>query len=271
LIPHYLTSRAGRIFSIYFPPSSETPVTRRLLFLPPFAEEMNRSRHVIAAFARGCAARGIGVLVLDPFGTGDSEGDFSEAGWDIWRDDIATAVAWLAEQGPEPISIGGLRLGGSLAAAVAADRPGRFARLVLWQPVTNGQTYLKQFLRIRLAADLSDGAGQDTKSLMAALEAGETVEVAGYDLPPALAKGIEALRLGPLGLAARTPVIWMEVAARDDTTLSPAASRMISDWQARGIDVVAKPVKDEAVWNLQIRVEMHDFVRAAVEAMGEVA
>lgn len=266
--PLYLESRAGKVFLLYFPPPGGTPIKSRLLFIPPFGEELNRTRHVIAAFARGCANLGIGVAVLDPFGTGDSEGDFSDASWDIWKADVEAAVAWLEGQGREPIAIGGLRLGGTLAADVAADRPGKFQRLVLWQPVTNGQNYLKQFLRIRLAADLSEGGeGRDTKTLMAALMAGQTVEVAGYDLPPALGLSIDGLRLGAFGTNAKAPVIWLEVAAREDAPLSPAASRMIDGWKEAGIEVTAKAVPDEPVWNLQLRVEMSNFVQAAVEAM----
>jgi exosortase A-associated hydrolase 2 len=271
LRPHYLTGRAGRIFTIYFPPPPETPVRSRLLFFPPFAEEANRSRHVIAAFARGCAPKGIGVAVLDPYGTGDSDGDFSEGRWDIWRDDAGVAIDWLSGMGGEPIAIGGLRLGATLAADVAAVHPARLSRLVLWQPVTIGQNYLKQFLRIRFAADLAEGGGdgQGTKQLMEMLEAGQSVEVAGYDLAPALAKSIEALKLAALDLAAKTPVTWLEVAGREDAPLSPAAAKIVSDWRAAGIDVSARTIKDEAVWLLQARVEMKAFVDAAVQAMSE--
>jgi exosortase A-associated hydrolase 2 len=268
--PRYLSSTAGRIFANYFPPAPEAPVRSRLLFIPPFAEELNRSRHVIAAFARGCARNGIGVMILDPYGTGDSEGNFADARWNIWKDDVGAAITALSQMGDEPIAIGGLRLGASLAADVAADHPSRFSRLVLWQPVTTGQNYLKQFLRIRFAADLAEGgaATQGTKKLMEELEAGKIVEVGGYDLAPALAKSIGGIKLGPLGLAAKTPVTWLEVVAREDASLSPAASRIVKDWDAAGIEVNARPVKDEAVWLLQARVEMAAFVRAAVESIG---
>jgi exosortase A-associated hydrolase 2 len=270
LQPHYLTSRAGRIFSLYFPPPQGMPVRTRLLFLPPFAEELNRSRHVMAAFARGCAKIGIGVALLDPYGIGDSEGDFGDARWDIWREDVSAALQWIDAMGSEPTAIGGLRLGASLAAEIAADQPGRFKRLVLWQPVANGQTYLKQFLRIRFAADLAEGGdGQDTKALMAELESGKSVEVAGYDLAPAMAKSIEAVKLGPLGLAAKTAVTWFEVAGQDGAALSPATARIVAEWQGAGIEVVAKTVGDQPVWQLQARVEMTNFVRAAVEALGD--
>ena len=268
--PRYLSSRAGQIFTNYFPPVAETPVRGRMLFIPPFAEESNRSRHVIAAFARGCAGIGIGVMILDPYGTGDSAGDFADARWDIWKDDVGTGVSALADMGNEPIAIGGLRLGASLAAEFAADHPSRFSRLVLWQPVTTGQNYLKQFLRIRFAADLAEGGaeGQGTKKLMAELEAGQIVEVGGYDLAPALAKSIEGIKLGPLGIAAKTPVTWLEISARDDAALSPATTRIIKDWQAAGIEMDARPVKDEAVWLLQARVEMAAFVESALESIG---
>ena len=269
MIPHYLNSRAGRVFSVYFPPQDDTPVRARLLFLPPFAEELNRSRHVMAAFARGCAKNGIGVALLDPYGTGDSEGDFGDARWDIWKDDVSAALQWLEGMGDEPIAIGGLRLGATLAADFVSDHPGRFKRLVLWQPVSNGQTYLKQFLRIKFAADLAEGGeGQGTKALMAELESGKPVEVAGYDLAPELAKSMEGLKLGSLLVAAKMPITWLEVAGQNDAPLSPATARIVTDSQSAGIAVTAKTVGDQAVWQLQARVEMTNFVRAAVDMIG---
>ncbi len=71
-----------------------------LLYLPPFAEEANRSRRMAVLQARRLAARGWPVLLLDPFGTGDSAGAFHEARWELWLADAARAAAWLATRWP---------------------------------------------------------------------------------------------------------------------------------------------------------------------------
>ena len=92
-----------------------------LLYLPPFAEEANRSRRMAVLQARRLAARGWPVLLLDPFGTGDSAGAFHEARWELWLADAAQAAAWLATRWPGgSVTLWGLRLGALLAAALAA-------------------------------------------------------------------------------------------------------------------------------------------------------
>src|SRR5690606_29370002 len=116
------------------------------------------------------AALGIDVLLLDPFGTGDSAGDFGEARWETWRADAEAAVAWLGERCGGPVGLWGLRLGAVLAADVAAQANGRIAYLVLWQPVLFGERFLTQFLRLRVAAGMGGQAVQETtKDLRARL------------------------------------------------------------------------------------------------------
>ena len=50
---------------------------------------------------------GFGVLQIDLFGCGDSSGDFSDARWDIWKQDIAAAREWLEERISAPVSLWG--------------------------------------------------------------------------------------------------------------------------------------------------------------------
>jgi hypothetical protein len=47
--------------------------------VPPFAEEMNKSRRMIAEVGRRLEGSGVGMLLVDLFGTGDSEGEFAQA------------------------------------------------------------------------------------------------------------------------------------------------------------------------------------------------
>ena len=71
-IPVFIDSAAGRVFAIYHRPAEGGSNGPAMLYLPPFAEEMNRSRRMAALQARALAAAGYGVLLLDPYGTGDS-------------------------------------------------------------------------------------------------------------------------------------------------------------------------------------------------------
>src|SRR5436190_21776504 len=82
-----------------------------MLYLHPFAEEMNKSRRMAAMQARALAAAGWTVLQLDLFGCGDSEGEFGSASWTQWLDDAAAAIEWLdADTGSTP-ALWGVRTG----------------------------------------------------------------------------------------------------------------------------------------------------------------
>ena len=83
--PFFLVGGQGTLFAIYYPPAAGVPRRDGVLYVPPFAEEMNKSRRLVALQARRLAAAGFGVLVPDLYGTGDSAGDFAEARWSIWR------------------------------------------------------------------------------------------------------------------------------------------------------------------------------------------
>ena len=80
---------------MYEPPADKIPLDKAIIHIPAFAEEMNKSRRMLAMQAQAFAGQGYAVLVLDLFGTGDSSGDFGEATWDIWLQNIDTALVWL--------------------------------------------------------------------------------------------------------------------------------------------------------------------------------
>ena len=63
-----------------------------VLLLPPFAEEMNKSRRMCALLARGLAADGWRVVRIDLFGCGDSAGSLRDASWEQWCDDLRTEL-----------------------------------------------------------------------------------------------------------------------------------------------------------------------------------
>jgi exosortase A-associated hydrolase 2 len=216
--PFFMDGMPGQRFCLFHPPAGNC--RGALLYVHPFAEEMNRARRMAALQARALAARGYGVLQLDLYGCGDSAGDFGDARWEHWKDDLARAAAWLEARCGQPLTLWGLRLGALLALDYAreARRPPR--AMLLWQPVTRGSAYLTQFLRLRMAgAMLDDGAPHTgTDALRQALRGGETVEVAGYDLAPGMAAALEALN------AAGQP-------------LPAAAGRVETAWRGRGVDL----------------------------------
>lgn len=240
------------------------PPAGDVLFVPPFAEEMNRSRRMMTLLAQGLAERGYGSLVVDPFGTGDSDGEFAEARIAIWRDDLRRGYDWLAARGTVNISLVALRFGALLAHELCAARP--VNRLVLWQPAASGEQMLTQFMRIRLAAGLTTGQVETTTTLRQRLGAGETLEIAGYDIVGGLAAEMDALRLDPNDPPRTSSIHWFDLVAEDGRALTPGSTRLIDGWHARGATVDARAIKGDAFWALLETTVAPKLIEATVAA-----
>lgn len=153
-LPFFLPAAPGERFCLYHAPD---PAQRRrgaILYVHPFAEELNKTRRMAALQARAFAAAGHPVLQMDLYGCGDSSGDFADARWDIWCRDLMLACQWLRGRGGERLYLWGLRLGALLAIDFACAPGCRPDALILWQPVVSGRTHLNQFLRMEQAARL---------------------------------------------------------------------------------------------------------------------
>lgn len=243
----FLPVQDGVRYCLFHAPQGEC--RGALVYLHPFAEEMNKTRRMAALQARALAALGIGVLQLDLHGCGDSSGEFGDARWEGWKRDVDEGRAWLQRRLDRPAGLWGLRLGALLALDYAAGAGDTLPRLVLWQPVTSGAGFLTQFLRMRVAAELlQDGAGNGgTKALRLQLEQGRPLEIAGYELAPALAAAIE--RLDASVLARRgCRIDWFEVTPAPGRPLPPAASAIAASWRAQGIDFGTHLVHGEPFW-----------------------
>lgn len=207
----FIAGPRGDLFTLYLPPDPGAPDRGDLIFIPPFAEEMNRSRAVVLAQARALRQAGMGVLVLDLYGTGDSDGGFADARWETWREDIRTAGAWLRARGRDRIGLWGLRLGGLLALDTLYDDPQGFRQVVLWEPVVSGKAYMDQFLRIGVAEGIESGGRSITLDEMRLkLSRTEPVEVAGYVVSRILTHAIDRSDLLELAETLRIPLIWID-------------------------------------------------------------
>ena len=260
----FLPADPGHRFCLYHQPLNGG-AKRGIVYAHPFCEEMNKARRMAALQSRRFAAAGYAVLQIDLFGCGDSSGDFVDARWGIWKNDLRTAASWLNSRVGGTSGLWGLRLGAVLAADVARDPGMGIEQLLLWQPVNSGEQFLTQFLRLRLAAEmLAEGAARTgVRELRASLAHGATLEIAGYDLHPELAAEIDALRLADLVPAVKV-VHCLEVAAQAEPKLLPASQRVLEAWRLRGLDVRAAAVTGEPFWST-IEVTECETLLAATE------
>lgn len=242
--PFYLDAAPGTRLCIYHPPPPHIPVRGGMVYVHPFAEEMNKSRRMAALQARAFAATGFAVLQIDLFGCGDSCGDFRAARWEIWRDDIGAALGWLAGRIDAPLYLWGLRLGGLLALDAACQQP--VDGIVLWQPVLIGRTCINQFLRTRLAQGLFDGdTSSSTDGLREQLVGHGAIEIAGYELAAELARAIDGCNAAHMRPC--TPrVDWIATSVSGEAAASASALRLEAIWH--GTRVRFRHVEGPPFW-----------------------
>jgi exosortase A-associated hydrolase 2 len=248
-VPFFFNVDPGTRFCLYYPPNPGVPARGAILYVHPFAEEMNKTRRMAAQQARAFAAMGYAVLQMDLFGCGDSCGDFHSGRWDQWKRDLAVAAEWLAERtSGQPLQLWGVRLGGLLALDFATTR--KVEGVILWQPFMNGRTCINQFLRLRLAAGMDDddpGVPRSTSALRAELLTSGRIEVAGYELDAAMVKGIDACDAASLKLLPCT-VHWFASGAPAAAKLAAGAARLAERWAPLGVTLQFHPVDGVPFW-----------------------
>ena len=246
----------------------------RIVYVHPLAEEMHKSRRMAALQARQLAAAGFSVLQIDLLGCGDSSGDFGDASWQAWLDDVIRASDWLravdAAHAAAPLWLWGLRAGCLLAAEAVAEieEP---ANLCLWQAPAAGKTLLQQFLRLKLAAEMQGGGSNKglMEQMRQQLAAGESVEIAGYALAPALAQGLEAARLRPPAAPHAGRLEWLDIDSREDASLSPMAAQVLSEWTAAGWTVRSQVLRGPAFWQTTEIEDAPALLAATLAAMAD--
>lgn len=217
--------RQGRLFGSVF---GAWPARHLIVFCPPFAEEMNLSRAIVSRQARALAAEGWTVLCLDYFGTGDSEGEFEEATADLWLEDLHAVLAQLGPGLATPPVLWGLRFG-ALIAATYAERYGAesLSGLVFWKPVLDGKLLLNQFFRLKQMQAMMQGGEQAKVNWLQRVRDGESTEVAGYLMTPALVNSIHKLNFGACEQLFAIPALWIEPGA---SGMTPVVEKQIQHW-----------------------------------------
>lgn len=240
--------RAGRFCVLTQHPSV---LAGNLLLVPPFAEELNKSRRMLALAAQAFAERGWRVLHHDLFGCGDSAGDFGDASWTAWLEDVDRAHAWLTRDSAVPSALWSLRAG-SLLAADWMRQSSKALPLLAWQPVINGKQHLQQFLRLKGVSEMLNEA--DVKATMAALRKaladGRSVEVAGYTVSPALVEGLEA-SVFSLTPNHRAPLSMFELVGQPEPECSPGVRLLAERLRKEGCAVEAQALQGPAFWQTQ--------------------
>lgn len=266
LRPEVIEGRSGRLLCIVHAPAAGA-AGGAVVVAPPFAEEMNKSRRMITLFAEAAAQRGFETVVPDLTGTGDSDGEFSDARWEDWSDDLErTLVAAHRRTGRAPVMLA-IR-SGALVASSVLERAADAARgLVLWAPVTDGDRFMKQFLRLRMAASLSQASRETVADLEALLRAGTSIEVGGYALAPQLWSAMIGRKFAPPCPQGGGSAAWFELAAAEPYQLSPASEKAVAALAQLGWQTQARAIGGPAFWGTAEIAEVPGLVAASALAL----
>jgi exosortase A-associated hydrolase 2 len=245
--PFFIPAVKGQRFCIFHPAASDTAHRGHVVLVHALAEELNRCRRIASLQARALSVAGFDVLLMDFYGCGDSAGNFGDASWQDWLDDVELARTWMQGRSRGPAWLWGVRAGALLAAQSIGRSALPVDGLLCWQPVVSGQQYLRQQLRLKLAGHMlqaSTGvADGGTDAMLRDLEAGKALEVAGYEFAQAMTSGLSRATLEIAKPVAS--VICLELPSE-----SPALTVQLAKWRDQGCKVSAAAVPGQAFWQL---------------------
>jgi exosortase A-associated hydrolase 1/exosortase A-associated hydrolase 2 len=262
----FVGAAGGSRFRIVTQPV-EARCSGTVIWVHAFAEEMNKTRRMSARMARLLASDGWRVVQKDLCGCGDSAGDFSDASWAAWIDDIDAELR-RADAG-RPVWLWCVRAGALLASAVLAGHP--HVNLLLWHPVMSGAQHLQQFLRLHTGARVLGSAKSASSSTPAqALRDGAAAEVGGYLLAPPLAGALEQASFDvPADFTGR--IVWFELWPDESPTVSAAATRIVERLRTRGVSVDIEALSGPAFWQTQELEESAALLQRSQSALARQA
>ncbi len=99
---------------------------------------------------------------------------------------------------------------------------------------------------------------------------GQTLEIAGYDLSPGLARQLDRVEL-KLESGYRGEVLWLEVSHDNQCCLSPGSAARVARLQEQGVSVQAAAVTGNLFWQSVEMAECPELVEATLRLMQQGA
>ena len=253
------SSQNSQIFLAHYLPSEHHTAckdNRAVIFVPPFAEEMNRSKRMYVLCARLLADSGINAICFDYSGTGDSSGEWGEFSYSDWVSDLNDVYQYYSKVGKN-ISFIALRFGALVLADAVTSSDLKADRCVLWDPIETGEMLTRQLIRMKIAAAMADTSKKlTTQEIKDSIKNNGYLESGGYHLSESLLDAINSKNItrSMNSLLARTHIDWMTLGKYKDVDTkwlpnSFTASELAeSDAQNK---LTMHPVNDVKFWMQQ--------------------
>ncbi|GAB2929877.1 serine aminopeptidase domain-containing protein [Rheinheimera gaetbuli] len=260
---NFYTMPSGKLFLRI---EQSQDATSAVVVIPPFAEEMNKSRHLLTALMRQLAAKGCSCFMLDNYGTGDSEGDLDSATTAIWRADLQQLLSKLRDEGFEQVSFIAVRFGAlQLFDLLNHSNLALTAKqLVLWQPMFDVTKFWQQFVRIKVAEAMAGGAKISQKDIEQQLTNGETVEIAGYPISPAFYQSLLHMHTTLPASLNQFELSWFETSLLDNIAL-PVQKQLQLLQQSAAVNFVQ--LKAESYWQTSELASADELISLTVQQL----
>ena len=181
------------LFGVHHQPTSSQFQDVSIVLCNPIGFEYGRAHIIMRSVANQLAQIGYHVLRFDYYATGDSSGFNNQSSVSQWEEDLITACDEVkAISATRKTSVIAYRFGALIACEVAKRY--KFNKLILWDPVINGQEYLHD-LQLMHEKMLLDLFRFDPKYMSTS---GDSAEMIGFDFHEGLRNEICELKLSSI-------------------------------------------------------------------------
>jgi pimeloyl-ACP methyl ester carboxylesterase len=199
------------LYGMYYAPQVQATHDTAVVICAPWGQEYIRTHRALHQLGLRLPTSGIPVLRFDYYGTGDSAGEDADFNIERSLQDISLAVEQVRQDsGKSNIVLVGWRLGAALA-ALASSRLQLANRLVLWDPIVNGSTYM---------AELTEWHRHNLHYYLSNIENNartQSLEILGFAVSAAMHSQIQLIDLLGMPYAAQMDMLLIEREAQAAT------------------------------------------------------
>jgi alpha-beta hydrolase superfamily lysophospholipase len=261
--PFYFGALEAELFGAYHAPQNRATRACGVVLCQSMGEEYIRFHRACRHLAERLAMLGFPVLRFDWYGCGDSAGEAEQGRLARWRTDLAEALGEIRRRaGVATVCLFGVRLGGSLAMLVGAER-GDVDSMVLWDPVISGTGYLTE-----LASGHQTMLRQAHVRPQSPRSSAACVEILGFPLAEAMRRDLEGLDLIAIPRPPARRVLLMESHPRS------SQEHLETHLQRLNVQVTPQHTHDVRLWTWAEHVNRvlvpHQLLQTAVSWVSEV-
>ena len=264
LAADFLERDGRRIFTISHLPNAADTAKGGILLVPPFFEELNHSRYFYTQLAQRVCAAGYESLYFDYSCTGDSAGEFADAIWEHWIEDLQLAFDTLNARCSLKAIVGVRGAALTLSAWLKKTSQNDFA-LSLVAPTMNGVEIADAMLKSEILRAAFEGRKISREQFLENIREQGHAQMGGYRVPHKLLDAIsrESFLPSRQSLPVRTSIFRIARTAGSNSATSKPQPRDVSERDQS--DPLERTIQLEPFWQEGLRPDVHELVFAVCD------